>query len=102
LLPETAEILTTELDAIASGANLGEFDPYCLSWVDKDTSILYVPSSAGLLTFSYPWQCPPSGLATIDAILRDVVSTMGDARKPTRTAATTSGHSRSMANTLRS
>ncbi|NJK32441.1 MAG: hypothetical protein HC927_08530 [Deltaproteobacteria bacterium] len=77
-VPATADFLEAELEAVADGASLGEFDPYCLSWVDKDTSILYVPSRAGLLAFTYPWLCPPSGLAELDEVLRDVVIAMRD------------------------
>ncbi|NJK31551.1 MAG: hypothetical protein HC927_03550 [Deltaproteobacteria bacterium] len=78
LLPEASEALQAQLNAVASGASVGEFDPGCLGAIDDDTAILYVPIAHDLLTFSYPWRCPPSGLAEGDEILRDVVLSMRD------------------------
>ncbi|NJK32081.1 MAG: hypothetical protein HC927_06500, partial [Deltaproteobacteria bacterium] len=78
LRPETAATLESEFEAIAHGASIGEFDLGCLSFLDIDQVVLHVPTQRSLLTFGYPWFCPPTGLVTIDEILRDVVIAMQD------------------------
>jgi hypothetical protein len=79
LTNEAAAVLTSELEAVASGeTDIGHFDSYCLSFIDADTATLTIPARYNILEFSYPWQCAPSGLVEIDAILADVVISMMD------------------------
>ncbi|MFV8752958.1 hypothetical protein ACNOYE_20625 [Nannocystaceae bacterium ST9] len=79
LTDETAATLATEFDALEAGqTDIGQFDAYCLSFLDRGQVALTVPSNAGRLSFSYPWQCAPSGLETIDAIFRDLILVLPD------------------------
>ncbi len=77
LTDETEAFLSSEFEAIASGEReLGHFDPSCLGWHDIDDYVLTIPGKS--LSFSYPYNCAPSGLATLDEVLRNVIISMID------------------------
>ena len=67
------DILEAAEAALGSGEGLGGFDQACLTFIDKPNVQLWLGVANASLSFRYPWGCPPSGLAEIDAVLRELV-----------------------------
>ena len=72
LASDAAATLDAEIEALVEGdAAIGELDPACLGFADAPRVTLVL---SGRASFGYPWNCPPSGLAEIDAVYQGVVS----------------------------
>ncbi len=62
--------------AIRDGDGLGSFDGQCLAAVGQSSSRLSLGVYASELSFRYPWACPPSALAELDAMLSELVNSL--------------------------
>lgn len=74
-----AEALAIVNDAavqLASGAELGGFNPECLWAMDSPTSTLTVRAASVNLQFRYPSNCPPPLLAALDGLWSDVIASL--------------------------
>jgi hypothetical protein len=71
--PEALAILEDAVAQLEGGAELGAFNPECLTYIDAPTSRLSVPASRNGLQFGYPLQCAPPLLAALDEMCRDVI-----------------------------
>ncbi len=74
---DTAATFDADVEALLDGeAALGELDPECLGFADAPHVTLALVGTTGNLRFSYPWNCPPSGLVDIDAVYQGLISTL--------------------------
>ena len=80
LLDEASDTIEQAESALASGEELGSFDPACLGFIDKPRVTLSLGVAHASMSFSYPFGCPPSGLAQVDTMLRELQDSMPTCR----------------------
>ena len=73
LTPEALAILDDTVSEIASGTQLGAFDPSCLGSFDAPEATLSLQVLRAPLQFRYLGSCPPTLLVALDEMCRDLV-----------------------------
>lgn len=73
LTPEALAILDNTVSEIASGTQLGAFDPSCLGSFDAPEVTLSLQLLRAPLQFRYLGSCPPTLLVALDEMCRDLV-----------------------------
>ena len=71
--PEALAVLDSTVTQLEDGAELGAFDPYCLTFIDAPVSRLSLPAGRTGLQFTYPLPCTLPVLAAVDQMCREMI-----------------------------
>lgn len=63
-------------EILAGEREIGTLDPACLAFIDGSTVQLSLLGSKGVVNFSYPQACAPTGLVDIDAQYHEALTAM--------------------------
>jgi len=76
LRAEAIDVIEEAESALGSGEEIGSFDQACLTFIDRPSVQLSLGVVHASLSFGYSWGCPPSGLAEIDTVLRELLDSL--------------------------